>query len=110
METKNASVKMLKFKKMLADAERRKETMIVNLLNEIKPAISGDTSEVKFDETIFKKIQALVISATNRLKKKEQTVAEQEIYSISLLSVCFFDNQVKVSIEKNKVKIQDMRV
>lgn len=110
MESKNASEKMQKFKKMLADAEKRNEKMIIDLLNEIKPSLEGEISHEKFDEVIFNKIQALVISASSKLKKKEEILAGQEIYFISLLSYCFFDNQIKVSIENKKVLIKDMRV
>ena len=102
------SKKIEKLKKMLVDAETRNELIIVKLLKEIQPTIENVSDDV-FDERIFNKINSLSERATTLLKKKEQTIAEQEIYCISLLSFCFFDKLIEVSIEKKKVKIIDKR-
>lgn len=110
MESKNEIRKVGKLKKMLAEAKTRNESIIIKLYNDILPSVDVDgiTNEM-FDMILIKKIHSLAENATKLLKKKEQIIAEKEIYCISLLSHCFFDRLIEVSIEKKKVKIDDKR-
>ena len=110
MESKKELLRVGKLKKMLADANKRNEAIIVKLCNDLLPSVDveGLTNEM-FDLIVLKKIHSLAENATTLLKKKEQRIAEQEIYCISLLSFCFFDKLIEVSIEKKKVKIVDKR-
>jgi len=110
MESKNQILGVIKLKKMLADAKKRNEDIIIKLYCDILPLIdvSGMTQQ-KFDLIVFNKINDLADSATSLLKKRHQTIAEQEIYCISLLAFCFFDRLVQVTIDNKKVKIIDKR-
>lgn len=108
MEPKKDLKRLEKLKQMSADAIKRNDAIIVKLCNEILPTVDGISDDM-FDKAIEKKINALASSASDLLKKKQQTVAEQEIYCISLLSFCFFDRFLEASIEKKKVKIIDKR-
>lgn len=100
--------KVKKFKKMLIDANKRNETLILNLLNEIKPSIEDSMLESEFERILLNKIQELTQFASANLKKKNKILADQEIYSISLLIHCFFIDKYKLSIENTKVKIVDI--
>lgn len=110
MEVKNKIQGVIQLKKMLADAKKRNEAIIIKLCSDILPSVevTGMTQQM-FDMIVLKKIHDLAESATSLLKKRDQTVAEQEIYCISLLAFCFFDRQVQVTIDKKKVKIIDKR-
>lgn len=109
MEPKKEPRRLEKLKLMLSNAEKRNEPLIVKLCKEILPTVNTEMTHDMFDNAIIEKINALAISATTLFKKKEKTIAEQEIYCISLLSYCFFDRRLEVSIDKKKVTIIDKR-
>jgi hypothetical protein len=104
----NICEKVKKFKKMLIDANKRNEILILKLLNEIKPSIEDSMSESEFDKILLNKIQELTLFASVNLKKKNKSIADQAIYSISLLIHCFFIDKFKLSIENTKVQIVDI--
>lgn len=94
---------------MLKDAAERNDVLTVKLLTDLRKDLPDQYSADNFDNVVLNKIQLLAKSATTHLKKKEKTLGEQDIYCISLLSHCFFNNDIKVSIEDKIVTVEDCR-
>jgi hypothetical protein len=97
------------FSKLLKDAVKQNDVLTVKLLTELRTSIPVNLSQEKFDEVIFNKIENLALSASSLLKKKQKTLGEQDIYCINLLSHCFFNGKINVSIENTNVVVNDNR-
>lgn len=105
MESKKVSI----LQKMLEDARKRDETIIITMCEDILPLIKDVTSDREFEDVVFLKIQAMADAGTTLLKKKETVLAERQIYCITLLSHMFFNRLIEANIEGKKVVIKDKR-
>lgn len=104
METKN---KIAKLRKMVSEAVAKKEIAVNTVYSALNERMDDNTTDEKFDILLVLFMNERAQFATTLLKKKNNALAEQEIYSLSLLSITFLNGRKKPYIEGNKIKIKN---
>ncbi len=99
--------KFLKLKRLFKESTDRHEQILTYHYDMLMKSIGSNTTDEMFDSSLRIFMSQRIKYINKFVNKKRNKIVEEEIYCLSLLSQNFLDGKLSLSIEENKLILNE---